>query len=416
MNPLRNLGRRPGRSALTVMGVSIAVIMLVVMLSISNGMEKSSESLVHDSGVDVFVTAKGGNMFTGGSMIYNGTEMAAEIKDGNPEIREIALSLEGIYLFASVGDDNSTGADVIGSYSIGKGEMKDYDVVEGDYMPHRGEDPFRNTTYYREWNITPEGFDSPYFTHECMISESLSQEFDLHPGESLRLSPFRNMSYSLNLTIYGVFVDPYGTPGAKEIEMHLSEMQYFLGLDNDPVTAMYIDLYNPSQATEVATWINDNYPLSAISQEDFINQINRFTKTFDAFSTMISSVTVLVGAIFISTIMDISVRERKREIAAMRAMGISNRSVIKEVFIEGITLIFLAFIVGVVLGGLIAHGLDVHMTSGAKRMPEGFHLVSIDALLIGKVFVISMVLGILSSILPARWATKINISEALRGD
>ncbi len=416
MNPIRNLSRRPGRTALTVAGVSIAVIMLVVMLSISNGMQKSSETLVKDRGVDIFITGEGGNMFMGGSMIYNGTAMAEDIIEKNPEIREIGLSLEGIYLFSAPKGRNSTSSDVTGTYSIGKGDMKDYDIIEGDFMPHRGEDPFRNSTYYREWNITQDAFDSPDFTHECTISQSLSEEFDLHPGDTIYISHSKNMSHNLSLTVYGVFVNPYDSSGSKEIDMHLSELQFFLDMKNDPVSAMYVDLHDPSKATEVADWINENYPLSAISQEEFISQINKFMRTFDSFSIMISSITVLVGAIFISTIMDIAVRERRREIAAMRAIGISRTTIVTDIFTEGISLIFLAFILGTLLGLIIAYGLDAWMSTGPRRMPSGFHLVSIDAILIAKVFLISMALGILSSVIPARWATKINISDALRGD
>ncbi len=418
MNPLRNLRRRPARTALTTAGVAIAIIMLVVMLSIGAGMKESAAKLVYDSGVDLFVTAEGGNVFTGGSLIYNGTEMAEEMKENNSKIRGIVVALSDISLFVSNGTsgrENVTTAYFTGSQADRDAKLRGYEIVEGKNMPHEYSDPFRNSTYYREGYFTPEALNSSEFTHECMISLTLARKLGVGVGDEITVGNSPEMNHSMKLRVYGIFTVSFESKDTKQVILHLSEFQYFLGMRGDPVNIMYVDLYNPSDASEVKEWIEENYPLSATSREEFVSQINRFLDMFEGFSMMISATTVLVGMIFISTIMNIAIRERRREIAAMRAIGISGRTIVKEIFLEGIAITLIAFIIGVVFGILIAVGLDV-IFSGTGNLPKDFHLTKISVEMLLEVFLISMGIGILSSIAPARWSTRINISRALRGD
>lgn len=418
MNPLSNLKRRPARTALTTIGVAIAILMLVTMLSISAGMKESAAQLVYDSGVDIFVTSKGGNVFTGGSLIYNGSGMAKDMKEKNSEIRGIVVSLGDISLFVSNGTkgrDNVTTAYFTGSEPDKDVQLKGYEIIEGGGMPHKNSDPFRNSTYYRESNFTEDGFNSSYFTHECLISKALADKLHVKPSDEILVGTSPDMNYSMELRVYGIFTVAFESRDTKEVVMHLSELQYFLKLKGDPVNYMYVDLHEPSRADEVKKWIEDNYPLSATSREEFASQIDRFMDTFSGFSLMISTITVLVGIIFISTIMNIAIRERKREIAAMRAIGISDRTIMKEIFLEGITITLIAFVIGFIGGIALSMALD-SILSGTGNLPKDFHLFKIEANMVLEVFLISLAIGVLSSIAPARWSSRINISRALRGD
>ncbi len=418
MNPLKNLKRRPARSALTIAGITMAITMLIIMLSIGAGMRESAASLVYDSGVDIFITGEGGNPFMGGAMVYNGTEMAREIKEENPDIRGVVASLEGISLFVSsgsLGRDNIAVAYFSGSLPDEDAQLRGFDIIEGSDVPHKNSDPFRNSTYYQSWNLTPEAFESPEFTGECTISDALAEELKIGPGDEILVGTGMDMNHTIRLKVYGIFTVAYESPDTREVYTHISELQYFLGLKGDPINAMYVDLYDPSKAGDVKEWIEEKYPLSAMSREEFIGQINRFMDTFQGFSMMISTITTLVGIIFISTIMNIAIRERRKEIAAMRAIGISQGTIVREIVLEGIAITLVGFVFGVLFGTLGAMALESAVSS-TKNLPAGFQLTKITLSLLFEVFLLSVSIGILSSLAPARWSTKINISKALRGD
>ena len=55
MSTLKNLRRRYGRTSLTVTGVALAIAFTTIMLSIGEGISKSSQEILEETGVDLLV-------------------------------------------------------------------------------------------------------------------------------------------------------------------------------------------------------------------------------------------------------------------------------------------------------------------------------------------------------------------------
>jgi putative ABC transport system permease protein len=121
----------------------------------------------------------------------------------------------------------------------------------------------------------------------------------------------------------------------------------------------------------------------------------------------IAGISLVVGAIGILTMMWISVRERTVEIGLVRAIGASRRQV---------ATLFLAEAAGLALVGGIA-GLALGLGSGAALrwivpgLPVETPLVFVAAAL-GT----SLAVGLLSGVLPARRAARLDPIEALRSE
>ncbi len=126
----------------------------------------------------------------------------------------------------------------------------------------------------------------------------------------------------------------------------------------------------------------------------------------------IALVSLLVGAVGIMNTMYTSVLERTKQIGIMKAIGASSDAILSLFLVEsgviglvggmfGIILgIFIAFLVGLVVGDMGIGGL--------------FHFADLDFLGFGVILIITFTTGIISGILPARQAAKMEPAEALR--
>jgi putative ABC transport system permease protein len=117
-------------------------------------------------------------------------------------------------------------------------------------------------------------------------------------------------------------------------------------------------------------------------------------KTFavvNRFHRAIGVITIVASAIFLLCIMLLKVEERRREIATLRLVGISRRTVVTTVVIEATAIAVLGSALGVLLGWLVSLGVNAYYQN-FYRTPLVFSLVTGDVILLA--VSLSAVLGI----------------------
>ena len=148
--------------------------------------------------------------------------------------------------------------------------------------------------------------------------------------------------------------------------------------------------------------------LIAEDQESMASLLSEFKMLWLIFA----AVGVIVGAFIINNTFSITVAQRTREMAMLRAVGASGRQVKRSVLLEAFVVGAVASAIGLVAGVGIAAGLRGLMAAFGFEMPEGDTVISTSSMLIS--FAIGTGVTVLSAWLPARRAAKIAPIAALR--
>ncbi len=121
-------------------------------------------------------------------------------------------------------------------------------------------------------------------------------------------------------------------------------------------------------------------------------------------ATLIAIITLLGAAIGLMNIMLVSVTERTREIGVRKAIGATSNSIRNQFLIEAIVICQLGGIFGIILGILIGNGVSFFFD-------QGFVIPWVWMILAA---ILCFVVGLLSGLIPAVKAAKLDPIDALR--
>ena len=168
-----------------------------------------------------------------------------------------------------------------------------------------------------------------------------------------------------------------------------------------------IDQVRPS-APIIEAAIQPKHPkkdVTMVVPYDLLMQAQATARQFSIILGTIASISLLVGGIGIMNIMLATVTERTREIGIRRALGAKQRDITIQFLIETIVLSGVGGVLGVCIGIGIPEILRYFATDQEPVVTGGSVLLS---------FGISVAIGILFGLYPARRAAKMDPIEALR--
>jgi putative ABC transport system permease protein len=128
------------------------------------------------------------------------------------------------------------------------------------------------------------------------------------------------------------------------------------------------------------------------------------------FLLLMAILIAIVGSIGLTGTMSLNVLERTREIGILRAIGASDKAVMRLVMIEGLLIGMVSWFFGVILsfpiGNLMANAINLALFGA----PAGVTITPLGVLLW---LLVVTVLSVLASVGPARNATRLTIREVL---
>ena len=280
-------------------------------------------------------------------------------------------------------------------------------------------------------NFISKGNLNNFNTNNIFIGSELAFNLNLKVGDSLNLmssvfvaTPFGSLPKQENFKIAGIF-----NTGFIEFDQNI----IFLNIDD---ALSIFDKRNVDQNIEI--YLKD--PLEANLYKDRIQKMNQnyFIYTWSdlnksLFSALkvernvmfiILSLIVVVAAFNIISGLTILIKNKTKEIAILKTLGLSNKSIKKTFFLTGLTIGFFATVSGVILGILFSVNVEkirifLLTVFNLEIFPSDIYFleklpseINVNSILI--VFVISLVISAIASYLPAMRISKMNTFRALR--
>lgn len=179
--------------------------------------------------------------------------------------------------------------------------------------------------------------------------------------------------------------------GAYRIRLHLDELQSLVGY-GERVERFAVATRGPA-ATDSALRAIDAaaFGFHAYSSREIAVESSTTFLVVSRFHRAIGIITIVASAVFLLCIMLLKVDERRRDVAALRLMGISGRTIVRSVVLESALIAACGSLAGVVLGAVISWIVNWHYQR-VYRTPLTFSLVTGQIIAIA-VF-LSLALGI----------------------
>ena len=200
--------------------------------------------------------------------------------------------------------------------------------------------------------------------------------------------------------IYARSADPSEVArGDYKVRMHLDQLQRISGY-GDRVDRFAIATTDGADIARTLERVNRQaFGFRAYRSRDIAVETSRTFLVVSRFHRAIGVITIVASSVFLLCIMVLKVDERRRDIAALRLMGISRSSVVQSIVIEAGLVAVLGSVLGVVLGWATSVFVNSHYQA-LYQTPLEFSIVT--GPIIAFAVSLSLLLGIAAG-LAASW-------------
>ena len=270
-------------------------------------------------------------------------------------------------------------------------------------------------------------FDS----NSVFIGTELAFDLNLKEGDMLSLmtssfimTPLGSLPKQENFKIAGIFNTGFLEFDQNVIFLNIEDV---LSIFDKESKDQDIEIYlrNPLKANfykDKIQKINKNYFIYTWS--DLNKSLFSALKVERNVMFIILSLIVIVAAFNIISGLTILIKNKTKEIAILKTLGLSNRSIKKSFFLTGFVIGFCATVSGILLGIFLSINLEkirafLSNIFNLEIFPADIYFleklpseISLNSILV--IFIISLIISAISSYLPASKISKMNTFRALR--
>ncbi len=183
------------------------------------------------------------------------------------------------------------------------------------------------------------------------------------------------------------------------VRLHLDQLQSLLGY-GDRVDRFAVATRDSTSTTRALGEINDAaFGFHAYRSRDIAVETSQTFRVVSRFHRAIGVITIVASAIFLLCILLLKVEERRRDVAALRLIGISRSTVMRSLVIEAGFVAVLGSLAGAGVGWISSAVVNAHYQA-LYRTPLRFAIVTAD--IVGFAMLLSLVLGLAAGALAAR--------------
>ncbi len=395
---------------ISVAGVALGVTALIVVLSVMTGFEEDLKEKILGTNAHV-VVLKSGNEIEDYQKLMERLKGFSGVIAATPFIYSQVMLSSGSNVSGVVlrGIETKTDIQVTNLHrSIVQGKLSNLD---GQFMPSSGSGPAMPGV---------------------IIGKELAKNLNLYVGDVVNIvspvgniTPFGMIPKTKQFRVAGIFDTGMYEYDATLAYVGLREAQSFLSI-GDSVTGIQLKVNDVYKAGEIAREINHGLGLPFIARDWM--QMNKnilfALKTEKVVMFIILTLIVLVAAFGIASTLFMVVMEKTKDIAILKSMGATSRSIMKIFVLEGLIIGVAGTVIGV-FGGLII-SLNLESIVDVIQKVTGFELFSKDIYYLSHfpsqvvpsdVFLISItaiLISFVATLYPSWQGSRLPPAEALR--
>jgi putative ABC transport system permease protein len=265
---------------------------------------------------------------------------------------------------------------------------------------------------------TLEASDIVLREHVGMLTQKLANRVFGSPenaiGQTIRIN-------KIQFTVVGVFREKTSTFGTGEIQDETILIPITIAKDFLPyerVDTVWVQVRNasdvPTMRHSVEAILRSRHrPGAMYTVQDLtaiLETANQIANILTIVLVVVSAIALLISGIGIMNIMLVTVTERTREIGLRMAVGASRKEVLLQFLIESVLISFIGGTIGIILG----LSLPISVSILSENLFTKHVNVPISPLSVIVAFAVSVTVGVGFGLLPARRASQLNPTEALR--
>ncbi len=380
------------RSGLTALGIAIGISAVILLTSISTGLQRFVLAEFTQFGTNLIGVTPGKTTTAGisGAVIGNIRPLTLDDADVLRQLPQVIDTVSVTQGSAAVEYKKHSRHTTVFGTTHAAPKVWQFNVALGKFLPD--DDPVTARPY-------------AVLGHK-LYSELFKKVSPL--GEAIRVGGYRYhvvgvmepkgqlLGFDLDDAIYipaGRALEMFNRDSLMEIDL-----LYRAGTDANKLSQRIKDLLQARHGSE---------DFSIVTQEQMLDTLANILGILTMAIAAIGGISLLVGGIGILTIMTIAVNERSNEIGLLRALGSSQRQISFLFLSEALTLSLIGGVFGLILGASAAVILQ-------WTIPELPTQLSLNYILLAELIAVSI--GLIAGVIPARRAAKLDPVEALRAE
>jgi putative ABC transport system permease protein len=246
----------------------------------------------------------------------------------------------------------------------------------------------------------------------CVISKDLAKKLDLKIGDRVTLQGDIYPG-TLELKIVGIFTDPDAENTLFLNVDYLRETQPVGRRSFNSVVAVLAN--SPEDVPKIAKTVDEMFansspPTKTESEQQFALSFVAFLGNIKLFLLSISAAVTFTILLVSGNTMAMSVRERIKEVGVLKTLGFTNSMILNLIIGEAVSIALIGGLIGTTLAAVLATGMGKAAASSGLQL----HNMSVTPLTGLLSLGLAVLLGFISSFIPAWNAARTNILDSLK--
>lgn len=409
-----HLRERKRQTFLTALGVAVGSAMLVTTISVSRGSSSNVVTKVIDTSPHVLIEAERVVPLVPDNLIdRSGGTLAMVMKNVTPEKKDLIKNYAGVVESISQLDELQS----ISPFVLSKVIVRNRTRVTPSLV--RGVIPaLEGTIAGLRKNLLEKNAleELSYTPNGILIGDLLARKLRVEYRDRIVL--VTKNSEEFPVTVVGRFSSGFNAKDEREAFVNLALAQKMENIVSNSVSGIGLRTAHVERARQTAEKVQELSGYRSKSWDETNRNVIEFYNRNAVITLVLVGFVFIVAGLGVSSVMTTVVLQKVKDIAILRSMGVQRGSITRIFMLEGLMIGLIGVLVGSPLGHVICHFVSAirfeASTAGVLKSDRINLIETFDAHLI--VIAFGILISVISSLNPARKATRYQPVRILRGE